>query len=168
MGCCDSPKPSVPASSSGRCPMHVTAMRLVELCKAGKFDQAEAELYADHIESVEPFGPPGKCKTVVGKAAHKAKNEEWHKNTTVHSCAVEGPFPQPDTGRFAVVFKMDATCKIMGRVKMDEVALYTCDTCSGKIVRAEYFYAPPGGGECGKQDAGSCADKPAVKTGCCG
>ncbi len=175
MSCCDSTKPSASDSSScdtgaKRCPVHVTAMRLVELCQAGKFDQAEDELYADHITSVEPFAPPGKCKTTVGKCALKAKSVEWHKHTTVHSCAVEGPFPQPDSGRFAVVFKMDATCAQMGRMQMNEVALYTCDTCSGKIVRAEFFYAPPGGGECGKKDESACCTekKAEAKTGCCG
>jgi hypothetical protein len=172
MGCCDSTKPSVPASSSCDtgatcCPAKATALRLVELCKAGKFDQAEDELYADHITSVEPFAPPGKCKTTTGKCALKAKSVEWHKNTTVHSCAVEGPFPQPDSHRFAVIFRMDATCSQTGRMKIDEIALYTCDSCSGKIVRAEFFYAPPGGGECaGKKPAdGCCGDKPASK--CC-
>lgn len=174
MGCCDSTKPSVPASSSCDagtkcCPVKTTAHRLVELCKAGKFDQAEDELYADHVSSVEPFSFGGQCKTTVGKCAIKAKSVEWHKNTTVHSCSVEGPFPQPDSSRFAVVFKMDCTCAQMGRVKMDEVALYTCDSCSGKIIRAEFFYAPPGGGECADKAAGACTDKkPEAKTGCCG
>jgi len=188
---CDPAKPSVPAASccstgkpeAGKaegcsasrhedgktdcCPIKATAHRLVELCKAGQCDQAEEELYADHISSVEPFSCDGKCKTTVGKSAVKAKGVEWHKHMTVHSCSVEGPFPQPESHRFAVVFKMDCTCAQRGRMQMDEVALYTCESTGGKIIRAEFFYAPPGGGECADKHAGACADKkPGDKTGC--
>ncbi len=180
---CDSTKPSVPATSCcspgkpeaaqdaccspskhkegspGCCPVKATAHRLVELCKAGKCDQAEEELYADHISSVEPFACEGKCKITVGKAAVKAKDVAWHKHMAVHSREVEGPFPQPDSHRFAVVFKMDATCAKRGRMQMNEIALYTCDSCSGKIIRAEFFYTPLSGSECADK-------KPQDKAGC--
>lgn len=139
MGCCDST-----SAVSSRCPVKATAHRLVELCQAGKFDQAEIELYADNAESVEPFAfAPGQAKVTSGKAAIRAKSEEWSRNTIVHGCVIEGPFPQPDSRRFAALFRLDATCKQTGqRMKMDEVALYTCDP-AGKILRAEFFYQSP-------------------------
>ena len=123
-------------------------MRLAELCRQGQFIQAIEELYADDIESVEPFAMPGFEQIQKGKDAIMAKNKWWAENTEVHGCEIDGPFPQPDTGRFSLVFKIDATCKMRGtREIMHEIALYTANKDTGKIEKEEFFYMPPEGGD---------------------
>ena len=112
--------------------------KLVELCKVGKNAEAIATLYSDDIVSVEAGAPPGASAEVSGIAAVKGKSEWWAANHTVHSAAVEGPWPNGD--RFIVRFTYDIT-RLQGgqRVTMDETALYT--VADGKIVREEFFYA---------------------------
>lgn len=112
-------------------------VRLVELCRQGKLDQAITELYSNEIESVEASGPPGMDLTARGKEAVIAKGQWWSANNEVHSIVAEGPFPLGD--KFAVYFNFDITNKPSGqRIAMKEVALYT--TANGKIVREEFMY----------------------------
>lgn len=114
------------------------AKKLVELCKVGKNAEAIATLYSEDIVSVEAGAPPGASATTSGIAAVKGKSEWWAANHTIHSAAVEGPWPNGD--RFIVRFTYDITRLQSGeRVTMDEAALYT--VAGDKIVREEFFYA---------------------------
>ena len=125
------------------CPVGATAMRLAELCRQGQYVQAIEELHADDAVSIEPFAMPGFDQVHKGKEAIIGKIKMWQANTEVHSSQVDGPFPQPETGRFCLVFKLDATCKMRGtRNTMHEVALYTANQESGKIEKEEFFYMP--------------------------
>ena len=113
------------------------AAKLVALCKAGTFDEAQA-LYAPEAVSVEAGAPPGQSREAVGLAAIKAKGEWWSANHEVHSWQVAGPWPHDD--RFIVGFKFDVTMKAtQHRFTMEEMALYTVK--DGKIVREEFFYS---------------------------
>lgn len=113
------------------------ANKLVALCKAGKYDDAQV-LYAPEAVSVEAGAPPGQAREAVGLAAIKAKGEWWVANHEVHSAQVAGPWPHDD--RFIVGFRFDVTMKPTGqRFTMEEMALYTVK--DGKIVREEFFYS---------------------------
>ena len=117
-----------------------TGLRLVELCREGKFEDALNELYHQDIKSIEAAAMPGMEQVQNGLDAVRAKNQWWMENNEVHSCEVAGPYPQPDQNRFAVHFKLDTTCKMRGRQQMEEVALYTVDAGSGKIIQEEFMY----------------------------
>lgn len=113
------------------------ANKLVAVCKAGKFEDAQV-LYAPDAVSVEASAPPGGQREAVGLAAIKAKGEWWVANHEVHSMQVAGPWPHDD--RFIVGFRFDVTMKPTGkRFTMEEMALYTVK--DGKIVREEFFYS---------------------------
>jgi hypothetical protein len=111
--------------------------KLVNLCKAGKNDEAIDTLYSTEIVSVEAGAPPGKSPEVRGIEAVRAKSKWWHDNHEVHSAQTLGPFPHGD--RFAVYFKYELTMKMSGqRTTMEEVALYTIK--GDKIMKEEFFY----------------------------
>lgn len=113
------------------------ANKLVAVCKAGKFEDAQA-LYAPDAVSVEASAPPGGQREAVGLAAIRAKGEWWVANHEVHAMQVAGPWPHDD--RFIVGFRFDVTMKPTGkRFTMEEMALYTVK--DGKIVREEFFYS---------------------------
>src|SRR5665811_1988797 len=111
--------------------------QLVDLCKAGKNQEAMKSLYADAIVSVEAFGLPGQSPQTTGLAACLAKAAQWAEMTEVHGRKIEGPFPHGD--RFAVFFETDITRRPDNqRLTRKEVAVYTVK--DDKIVREEFFY----------------------------
>lgn len=114
------------------------ANKLVELCKAGKYEQCVKEFYAKDIVSVEAGAPPGQDPVTKGIEAVAKKGQWWAENHTVHSATTEGPWPNGD--KFIVRFKFDVTSKPMGnkRMMLDEAALYTVK--DNKIIREEFFY----------------------------
>ncbi|MBA3659601.1 MAG: nuclear transport factor 2 family protein [Gemmatimonadales bacterium] len=116
------------------------AQRLVDLCRAGKNDEAHDTLYSSDIVSTEASSPPGMPAETKGMEAIRRKGEWWVQNHEIHSATAKGPFTLGD--RFAVLFQYDVTPK-MGpgggkRMQMEEVALYTVK--DGKIVREEFMY----------------------------
>jgi hypothetical protein len=115
--------------------------KLVELCKAGKHEEALNTLYSEGAESIEAMSMPDMPAQMKGVEAIRGKNEWWFANNEVHRGEVKGPFPHGD--RFAVIFSFDVTAKagpMAGqRFQMEEVGLYT--VADGKIVKEEFFYA---------------------------
>lgn len=112
--------------------------KLVELCNAGKHDDALKALYGEDIVSVEAAAQPGGSGETRGIAAVKKKGDDWSAAHVIHSTKSEGPFPHGD--RFAVVHEFDITQKSSGqRIQMREVAVYTVK--NDKIVREEFFYS---------------------------
>ncbi|MEP6700503.1 MAG: nuclear transport factor 2 family protein [Bacteroidota bacterium] len=112
------------------------ANRFNELAQAGHFDKVQEELYADDAESIEPPHSQG-FQTVKGMAAIKEKGkkfnemvEEMHGGYTT-APVVGGNF-------FSVGMGMDCTMKGMGRIKMDEIAVY--EVKDGKIVKEQFFF----------------------------
>jgi len=117
--------------------------KLVELCNAGKNMEAVETLYGQDIVSVEAMGNAEMPAESRGIDAIRGKHEWWYANNEVHSGSCEGPWPNPNTDRFAVRHKYEVTPKVGPmagkRTTMDEIAVYTVK--DGKIVREEFYYA---------------------------
>ena len=112
------------------------ANRFNELSKQGNWDQIQAELFADNAVSVEPDHSPG-LKTVEGKEAIKKKGEDFKQMTEeVHGGYSSEPLVAGNF--FSVAMGMDCTMKGMGRMKMDEIAVY--EVKDGEIVKEQFFY----------------------------
>lgn len=114
------------------------ANRYVELCRAGKHEQIQDELYADDAVSLEaPSNEAGPLGNVSGLDAIRAKGRKFQEDVIeVHdswcSDAVVGG------NWFSVAMGIDATYKSMGRMPMAEVAVYRVR--DGKIVHEQFFY----------------------------
>lgn len=104
------------------------------LCKAGKFDEAGLQFWADSIVSLEP--PGGEMARVEGLKGVQAKGEWWYANHEIHDVKVEGPYMHGD--QFVVRFTMDVTPKGGQRMSMDEVGVYTVK--DGKLTEERFFY----------------------------
>lgn len=114
------------------------AARLVELCRQGKYEQAQDELYADDAVSIEMDGlPPEMARDTRGLEAIREKGRQFNAGIEVmHGGSVGDPIV---TGNwFSLVMTMDATFKERGRVDMREICVY--QVRDGKIVREQFFY----------------------------
>jgi ketosteroid isomerase-like protein len=114
------------------------AARFNELAKEGAWDKIQDELFADNAVSVEPPGAQG-LQSAEGLAAIKEKGrqfnemvEEMHDGYSTEP-VVAGNF-------FSVAMGLDATMKGMGRMRMDEIAVY--EVKDGKIVKEQFFFNP--------------------------
>ncbi len=112
------------------------ANRMNTLFKENKWDEVQAELFADDAVSIEPEGSPG-LQTVKGKEAIKEKGRQFQEMVEeIHGgwCSdvlVGGDYLTCTMG-------LDCTMKGMGRVKMEEVCVYKVK--DGKIVSEQFFY----------------------------
>jgi hypothetical protein len=126
--------PMAPRSIStgkGPGPREVGA-RLVELFNAGKGHQAEKELWADQIVSIEGMG-----QSWHGRKAVVGKNEWWMSQNELLGGSAEGPYVGA-TG-FAVKFVIDVREKATGKqTRMTEIGFYT--VLNGKIIQEEFCY----------------------------
>ncbi|HSH66975.1 MAG TPA: nuclear transport factor 2 family protein [Bacteroidia bacterium] len=114
------------------------ANRLVELCRQGKNADAVKELYAENIVSVEPKG--ARAERTEGKTAVLAKSTQWQEMIEkVHSSATSDPIVTDNF--FSCVMEMDVTLKGMGRMPMNEIAVY--EVKDGKIVFEQFFFNVP-------------------------
>ena len=110
------------------------AQGLVDLCKAGKFEDAMNAYYSDEIVSTEPMGEEPVSR---GIAAVKAKGEWWYSTFEVHSVVVTGPFVNGE--QFIVGFELDTTNRKSGeRSLMKEAGLYTVS--GDKIVEEKFYF----------------------------
>lgn len=115
------------------------AERLVALCREGKYEQAQQELYADDAVSIEMAGAAGFPERVEGMDAIREKGRRWADNIVeVHGGSVSDPVVADDW--FSVAMGIDATYKDMGRVPMQEICVY--QVRDGKIAREQFFYNP--------------------------
>lgn len=114
------------------------ADRLVALCRDGKYDQAQVELYADDAVSIEPEGlPPGALGNAQGLAAIREKGRQFGESVeAMHGSSVSDPVVAGNW--FSVAMHLDATFKGMGRVDMHEICVYRVR--DGKIVHEQFFY----------------------------
>ena len=112
------------------------ADRLTDLCRQGKYDTAQKELYSKDAVSIEPEGSPG-LQTVKGLDAIVEKGHQFQSMVeAVHSSTVSDAVIAGNT--FAVAASLDITLKGMGRIPMDEVAVY--EVKDGKVVKEQFFY----------------------------
>ena len=112
------------------------ADRLVQLCREGKYEEAQNELFSDDAESIEPPGAQG-LQSVKGIDAIRKKGQDFQNMVeTVHSGSIGDPVV---AGRFiSLAMTLDATYKGMGRQNMEEIAVY--ETRDGKIVKEQFFF----------------------------
>lgn len=114
------------------------ALRLVQLCREGKFDQAQEELYADNARSIENDGTSGPLGDAVGMEAIRAKGKAFYDSCEqIHSATVSDPLVASPF--FSVAMTFDATYKTGGRRKTEEICLY--EVANDKIVREQFFYS---------------------------
>lgn len=111
------------------------ADRLVALCRAGQIMEAQQELFADDVTSIEPEHAPIPSATGKHAVAEKGKAfasmiEERH----------GGSFSDPLVGGryFSIAMQLDATFKGQGRMVLDEICLY--EVKDGKIVTEHFYY----------------------------
>lgn len=113
------------------------ANRLTALCRQGKYEEAQKELYSDDAESLEPAGSPG-LQSVKGLDAIVKKGHDFQSMVeAVHGGSVTDPIIAGNT--FAVAAILDLTMKGMGRLTMEEVAVYTVK--DGKVIKEQFFYS---------------------------
>src|SRR4030095_14669076 len=110
------------------------ANRLVELCRKGDFEKAQAELFADDAVSIEPQSTPDFAKETKGKKAIKEKGEKWNAmGEKYHGITVSEPLIAPNS--CACTMNMDVTRKKKGHVDMSELCVY--EVKDGKIKAEE-------------------------------
>lgn len=112
------------------------ANRFNELGQTGQYDKIQEELYAENAVSIEPAHSPG-LQSVEGLEAIKEKGRQF--NAMVEE--MHGGYstePVVAGTHFSVAMGMDVTMKGMGRMKMDEIAVY--EVKDGKIVKEQFFY----------------------------
>ena len=114
------------------------ANRVVELGRAGQFDQIQEELFSEDAENIEmpemSSGPLGNAK---GFAAIRKKSADWSAGLeTIHSMTVGDPIVAGNW--FALPMTLDVTMKGAGRMRIEEICVYRVR--NGKIVREQFFY----------------------------
>jgi ketosteroid isomerase-like protein len=112
------------------------ANRFNELAQTGQWDKIHDELFAANAVSIEPEHSPG-LKTVEGLDAIKQKGKQFGEMVEeMHGGYSNEPVVAGN--HFAVAMGMDVTMKGMGRMKMDEIAVY--EVKDGKISKEQFFY----------------------------
>lgn len=114
------------------------AKRLVELCREGKYQEAQDELYAQDAVSIEMEGlPPGALGNAKGMDEIREKGRKFNESIeTVHGGSTGDPVIAGNW--FSVASEMDTTMKGRGRVTMREICVY--QVRDGKINHEQFFY----------------------------
>lgn len=111
------------------------ANRLIELCRQGQVLEAQQELYADEVTSVEPAHSPNPSasgkEAVLAKGKHFASLIEERHGGSFEDPIVAGNY-------FSFVCKLDATLTGMGRIAWDEICVY--EVKDGKVISEQFFY----------------------------
>src|SRR5687767_9388125 len=111
------------------------AKRLVALCREGKFEEAQKELFAADVVSIEPYATPGFSKETKGLPAVIEKGEKFTAMVEkMHSMSVSDPIVAASS--FACVMQMDVTMKGQDRTDMSEVCVYQVK--DGKVVSEQF------------------------------
>ena len=110
--------------------------KLVAYLRQGKIFEAQAELYADEMVSIEP-------ETAMPPQVTKGKEAIAEKGKQFASMIEErhgGSCSDPIAGGryFSISMSLDATMKGMGRQLLDEICVY--EVKDGKIVQEQFFY----------------------------
>ena len=112
------------------------AQRLVELCRAGHYEAAQVELYADNAVSIETQSMPGFENETKGLDAIRKKGEVFGSMIeAVHGGSVSEPMVAGNT--IAFTMGIDATWKDGRRTNSEELCVY--NVRDGKIVAEQFF-----------------------------
>lgn len=113
-----------------------TAAKLVSLCREGKFEEAQKELFAADAVSVEQQESPAFAKETRGLPAIYEKGKKFNSMVEqVHSVSVSEPVVSANS--FACTLSMDVTMKGKGRMNMAELCVY--EVKDGKITAERFF-----------------------------
>ncbi|WP_266180165.1 nuclear transport factor 2 family protein [Dyella humicola] len=114
------------------------AKRLIALCRHGRFEEAQHELYAKDAVSIEPeASAQGPLGNVKGLHAILQKGKRFQEAVTeMHGVEVSDPLVAGNW--FSIVMTLDATMKEYGRVSMSEVCVYHVK--DEKIVHEQFFF----------------------------
>jgi hypothetical protein len=114
------------------------ADRLVELCREGKFEQAQTELFSADAVSIEPESmQQGAMGNAHGLPAIIEKGRQFMASVeTVHSMTVSAPAVAGNW--FSVAMTLDVTFKGRGRTMMEEICAYRVQ--EGKITSERFLY----------------------------
>ncbi len=111
------------------------ANQLVNLCRQGLYDKAQADLYDVNAVSIEPKGAP--MERAEGMDAIQQKGKAWAEMVEeMHSAEVSDPLVAGNF--FSCTMKNDVTFKGMGRQQIEEVCVF--EVQNGKIVTEQFFY----------------------------
>jgi hypothetical protein len=116
--------------------MEEVVSRFRELAGQEKWFEIQDELFSDNVRSIEPLNAPH-LKTAEGKVNVRRKAEEFvNRILEVHNVHTSDLIC--GSGHFAVGRVMDLTVEGIGRLKMEEIMLYTVQ--DGMIVSEQFFY----------------------------
>lgn len=116
--------------------IHEIASRLAELCRQGRWEQAQKELFAPDAVSIEPYATPAFEKEVRGLDAILEKGRRFEAMVEqMHSLAISEPLVTAS----AIAFKltMDVTMKGRPRETWEEICVYQVK--DGKIASEQFF-----------------------------
>ena len=112
------------------------ARRLVDLCRQGKFAEAQRELFSEDAVSIEPYKSPAFEKETKGLKAIQDKLQKWDQMVEkTHSVDVSDPLVAEQS--FAVTMHLKVTMKEQGDMDMQELCVYKLK--DGKIISEEFF-----------------------------
>lgn len=112
------------------------AQRLADLCRQGKFEAAQKELFAQDAVSIEPYESPDFPKETKGLDAIFEKGRKFSSTLEqVHGVSTSAPLVAGNAIAFTLT--MDATMKGRGRVTLREICAY--EVKDGKIVSEQFF-----------------------------
>ncbi len=115
---------------------NAVAVRLVELLRAGKFEQVYDELFdAERVQHIEPQSEY--FAKVVGVPAIKEKDAKMAANIAEFGAMQVGDAIVAGD-HFAIPYKMGFTLKDGNAVNLEEIILYQVQ--EGKIVLEQFFY----------------------------
>lgn len=115
------------------------ANQLVALCRQGKFEQAQKELYSKDAESIEPASAAAGGWEIHIKGLDKIieKGNKWQSMLEAyHGGSVTDPIVMGN--QIALGMTMDVTMKGQPRMNMEEVVVY--EVADGKIVKEQFFF----------------------------
>ena len=112
------------------------ANRLVELCRQGKFEDAQRELFAKDAISIEPQATPDFEKETNGLEAIIEKGHKFEsKLEQLHGITVSEQLTAGNS--IAFVLSMDLTMKGQKRATWTELCVYKVK--DGKIISEQFF-----------------------------
>jgi len=112
------------------------ANRLVELCRMGKIEDAQKELFANDAISIEPYDMPGGGgREVKGLEAILEKGKHFMSMIeTVHGSLISDPIIAGN--HFSIAWEFDTTMKGRERSTMKEICVYRVK--DGKIISEQF------------------------------
>lgn len=112
------------------------ASRLAGLCREGKWEQAQKELFADDAVSIEPHATPAFDKETKGL---NAIIEKGHKFEAMLEELHRIELGEPIVAGNAIAFKltMEVTMKGRPRENWEEICVYNVK--DGKIISEQFF-----------------------------